>query len=205
MPSLSTLDTELSAVNTILGSIGQAPISSLNDNTFTNPEVDFIYKLLRESNLDIQSEGWSFNKESHVLMSIDENGKIPVASNVLDIDFSNEDSDRYSDVVIRSGYLYDRVNHTEVFTTDKYCDITYLLEFTSIPQVFRRYITYAASSKAAVQLVSNPQLVQLLATKEAHSRATCMEHECNQGDYSYFGLGHETNYRSYKPFQVLNR
>ena len=205
MPSLSTLDTELSAVNTILGSIGQAPISSLNDNTFTNPEVDFIYKLLREANIDIQSEGWSFNKENHILMSIDENGKIPVANNILHIDFSSEDSNRYTDAVIRNSFIYDKVNHTDIYTTDKYCDVVYLLDFTDIPQVFRRYISYAASSKAATQLVANPQLVQLLATKEAHARSICMEHECNQGDYSYLGLGHETNYQSYQPFHALRR
>jgi len=36
------LDTELSAVNSILGAIGQAPITTLN---FDNPEISFIHKL----------------------------------------------------------------------------------------------------------------------------------------------------------------
>ena len=59
----TTLDTELSAVNSILGSIGQSPISQLD---FTNPEVSFVYNLLKESNQDVQSEGWIFNKEYHI-------------------------------------------------------------------------------------------------------------------------------------------
>ena len=50
-PTTVDLDTELSAVNTILGSIGQAPISTLD---YDNPEVAFIYNLLKESNQDVQ-------------------------------------------------------------------------------------------------------------------------------------------------------
>ena len=59
----TTLDTELSAVNSILGSIGQSPISQLD---FTNPEVSFVYNLLKESNQDVQAEGWTFNLEYHI-------------------------------------------------------------------------------------------------------------------------------------------
>ena len=59
-PNTTDLDTELSAVNSILGSIGQSPITTLN---FNNPEISYIYNLLKEANTDVQSEGWSFNKE----------------------------------------------------------------------------------------------------------------------------------------------
>ena len=51
------LDTELSAVNSILGAIGQAPVTSL---VYYNPEIAFIYNLLRDANVDTQSEGWHF-------------------------------------------------------------------------------------------------------------------------------------------------
>ena len=44
------IDTELSAVNAILGSIGQSPISGLD---FANPEISFIYNLLKESKIDV--------------------------------------------------------------------------------------------------------------------------------------------------------
>ena len=46
-------DTELSAVNSILGSIGQSPITQLKNTTgaliSTNPEISFIYNLLVET------------------------------------------------------------------------------------------------------------------------------------------------------------
>ena len=47
------LDTELSAVNSILGAIGQSPLTTLN---FDNPEVAMIYNLLRDANVDTQAE-----------------------------------------------------------------------------------------------------------------------------------------------------
>ena len=64
-------DTELSAVNSILGAIGQAPITQLKDPSTgvianANPEIQFIYNLLRDANVDVQSEGWHFNRERHV-------------------------------------------------------------------------------------------------------------------------------------------
>ena len=55
------LDTELSAVNSILGAIGQSPLTALTlnaDGVFDNPEVAIIYNLLRDANVDTQAEGW---------------------------------------------------------------------------------------------------------------------------------------------------
>ena len=49
------LDTELSAVNSILGAIGQSPLATLN---FDNPEVAMIFNLLRDANVDTQAVGW---------------------------------------------------------------------------------------------------------------------------------------------------
>ena len=56
-------ETELSAVNSILGAIGQSPVTSI---VYDNPEIAFIYNLLRDANVDIQNEGWHFNTEKHV-------------------------------------------------------------------------------------------------------------------------------------------
>jgi hypothetical protein len=86
-----------------------------------------------------------------------------------------------------------------------YVDVTELFAFEKIPSIFQRYIIYRSAVRAATQLVSNPQLVQLLQTQEAQARATCMEYECDQGDHSYFGWPHESSYRSYQPYDALRR
>ena len=61
-------DTELSAVNSILGSIGQSPVNSLN---LQNPEIEFVYNVLTEVNKDVQNEGWLFNTEEDQEMTMD--------------------------------------------------------------------------------------------------------------------------------------
>ena len=62
-------DTELSAVNSILGSIGQAPVTDLDLTGNPNPEISFIYNILTEVNKDVQNEGWHFNTEYHIKLT----------------------------------------------------------------------------------------------------------------------------------------
>ena len=199
-------ETELSAVNSILGAIGQSPVTSITGNT--NPEISFIYNLLRDSNVDVQNEGWHFNTERHVEYTPDDvTNKIAIGSNVLKLDVSEGWIRREYDVVNRNGYLYDKFDHTDdwsdVTTID--LDVVYLYEFENIPSVFQRYITYRASRMAATQLVANPELVKLLAQQESLSRAACLEYECNQGNHSMFGFEDDTVYQTYQPHRNLRR
>ena len=64
-PTTVDTDTELSAVNTVLGAIGQSPVTTLgtyvvnsnNISTYENPEIAFVHNILKECNIDIQNEG----------------------------------------------------------------------------------------------------------------------------------------------------
>ena len=208
------LDTELSAVNSILGSIGQSPVTSLglpesgtgDTINFQNPEIAFIYNILTEVNKDVQNEGWHFNTEYHVTKTLDAAGEIPVPDDALRYDFFSEGIDKTFDVVKRNGKLYDLVDHSYTFDSGTYyLDIVSLYSFTDLPNAFQRYVTYRAASRAAAQLVSNPQLVQLLQTQEAQARAVCIEYECQQAGHSFFGGPHDTNYRNYQPYHALKR
>ena len=198
-------DTELSAVNAILGAIGQSPVTSL---VFDNPEVQFIYNLLRDSNVDVQAEGWHFNSEKHVTYTPDSvTGKISIGNDILKMDVTEGWRKRSYDVVKRDTYLYDKYDHTDDWSdhTEINLDIIRLLSFEDIPTVFKRYITYRASRIAATQLVANPQLVKLLGTQEAFARAACMEYECNQGNPTMFGFPEDSSYTTYQPWRGLRR
>ena len=199
--STIAIDTELSAVNSILGAIGQSPVTELN---FDNPETQFIYNILEECIKDTLNEGWHFNTEEHIEVSPDSNGYLNIPSSYLRYDINNAE-DKTMDVVKRNGRLYDKVHHTDVFTTDLELDIVYLYSFEDIPSVFQRYIIAKASTRAATQLITNPNLVQLLQTQEALTRASVIEYECNQGDHSMMGFPHESTYNSNKPYKALNR
>ena len=53
---------ELPAVNEILASVGQAPVTTLDQ---TNPDVAIAYDTLLQVSREVQAEGWTFNKEYH--------------------------------------------------------------------------------------------------------------------------------------------
>ena len=215
------IDTELSAVNSILGAIGQAPITALGNvsttvttdangvqtttSSFDNPEAAIIYNLLRDANVDTQAEGWHFNTEKHVTFSKDANGKIAIGNDILSMDLHDNQARRTYNLVRRNGFLYDKQDHTDVFTTDLDLDIVRLYNFEDLPIVFRRYITYRASRQAATQLVANPNLVKLLQGQESLARASLMEYECNQGDHSMFGFEDDSAYQTYQPWRNLRR
>lgn len=205
MATTTDTDTELSAVNSILGAIGQSPVTSL---VFDNPEVSFIYNILRDCNVDIQNEGWHFNTEKHVTYTPDSTtGKIAVGNDILRMDVTDGWRKRSYDVVKRNGYLYDKYDHTDDWSdaSEMTLDITRLLNFEDIPSVFQRYIIARASRMAATQLVANPQLVQLLSQQETLTRASCMEYECNQGNHTMFGFPEDSSYSSYRPWRNLRR
>lgn len=220
-PTTYDTETELSSVNSILGSIGQAPVTRLcheqnGELVFTNPEIAYIYQILQEVNTDVQNEGWVFNREDHYTLTPSKNnGRIPellnddtivvIPDNMLRMDISMGQVWRTSDVVKRNGCLYDKLNHTYKFTRAIDFDITWKFPYEDLPSVFKRYITSRASGRAATQLVSNPQLVQLLQVQEGQARAACMEYECNQGDHTFFGTPPNTAYRSYQPYRTLAR
>ena len=197
-------DTELSAVNSILGAIGQSPITGSVANN-ANPEVSFIYNILTEVNKDVQNEGWHFNTEYHVKVTPDVNKNITPPAKTLRYDLHEGIFDKTMDLVTRNGKLYDKVDHTDEFDGDLYLDVVTLYAFDDLPNVFQRYITYRAAVRAAAQLVSNPNLVKLLSQDEAKTRAACMEYECDMGDPSFFGIPHDSYYKSYQPYEALRR
>ena len=226
------LDTELSAVNSILGAIGQAPVTRLaqtenrtytqGNNTvtvpelqFENPEVSFAYTLLMECNLDTQTHGWVFNTETWYKLQPDANGQYIFPENILRWDISDGQVFRTSDVVRRTdpadgkSKLYDKKDHTYTFTNRQpiYFDVVWYFEWEDLPPAFQRWITIQAQIRAATQLVSNPELVQMLMMNETKAQAACQEYEMNQGDYSFFGWQPQDNvvYNSYQPYRMLTR
>ena len=195
-------DTELSAVNSILGAVGQSPITTLN---LDNPEISVIFNLLRDANIDTQSEGWHFNTEYHVKFTPDANKKIAISADIVSMDLHDNQARRHHNLVRRNGFLYDKIDHTDEFDGDIDLDIVRLYNFEDLPIVFRRFITYRASRQAATQLVANPALVRLLGVQEGQARAALMEYECNQGDHSMFGFEDNTAHQTYQPFRNLRR
>ena len=197
--------TQLSAVNEILGSIGQAPVTVLDQ---TNPEVAFAFNTLMDISREVQAEGWSFNREYEYPVTPDTSGYIAIPVNVLQMDLSKSAFNTAYDTIIRDGKLYDKLNHTFTWdTTVTYkVDVLWMFDFDDLPQPFRDYITAKAATRAAIRLVGDVNLAQALTTQEAWRRSVCLEYECQQGDYTMFGFSKGNDYyNSYEPFRALVR
>ena len=198
------VSTELDAVNQILSSVGQAPVTTLD---LQNPEVSIVLNTLREVNRQVQSEGWIFNVERNYELTPDETTKeILYPSNMLQIDANVHQHRGDYDLVRRSGKVYDRLKHTYQFEKKICADITWYFDFTDVPPAIQTYITARAARMCAVKMVGDDDLYQLLTEQEGMTRASALEYECNQGDYSIFGFRDGKDYyNSYQPFQALSR
>ena len=194
---------ELPAVNQILQSCGQAPVTTLDQ---TNPDVAIAYQTLLEVSREVQAEGWSFNKEYNYELTPDNNNQILIPNNMLQVDLSHNAANMDKDVIKRSGKLYDKANHTYTFTEKVECDITWLFDWVDLPTPIADFITARAASIVSSRIVGDGNQYQILQQKEAFTRAMALEYECNQGDYTYFGHPGKTNtYNSYKPYNALFR
>lgn len=194
---------ELPAVNQILQSCGQAPVTTLDQ---TNPDVAIAYQTLLEVSREVQAEGWSFNKEYHYDMTPDTNNEIKIPNNILQIDATRNAANTTIDVIRRSGKLYDKVNHTYTFTDTVACDITWLFDWVDLPTPIADFITSKAATTVSSRIVGDTTQYEMLRQKESFNRAMAMEYECNQGDYTFFGHPGDTNtYNSYKPYNALYR
>jgi hypothetical protein len=219
MPLPNNAQAELQAVNEILASIGQAPVTTIEAQTITyedgstaeaviNPEVAIAYETLLQVSREVQAEGWTFNKEFEYTLTPDANGYLFITGSMLQVDLSDTITNDGFDTVIRNGRLYDKIEHTDVWdTTQTYdVDVVWYYDFADLPQVFKDYITARAATRCAIRLIGDVNLTQALASFETWRRSNCIEYECNEGDYTMFGFKQGSGfYSSYKPFKALTR
>ena len=198
------VSTELDAVNQILSSVGQAPVTTLD---LQNPEVAIVLNTLREVNKQVQSEGWIFNTERDYKLTPDSITKeILYPTNALAMDTDITSGNATYDPVRRNGKLYDRKNHKFQWDGEIKVNIVWLFDFTDVPAAIQQYITARAAKMCATKMVGDREIYQLLTEQEGFTRAAAIEYECNQGDYSMFGFKNgEQFYTSYQPFRALQR
>ena len=195
--------TELAAVNQILGAVGQAPVTTLDQ---TNPDVAIAYDTLVEVNREVQSEGWSFNTETEYPFTPDTNNEILIPDNILLMDLSDLYENKGIEVVRRSGKLYNKIDHTYTWESQIKCDVMWLFDFNDLPTPIRDYVTARSAVQASTKMVGEGTVYEMLRQKEATSRSIAIEYECNQGNYSYFGMPRGNNfYSSYQPYKTLAR
>jgi hypothetical protein len=199
------MTTRLQAINQMLSGIGQAPVVSLD---VANPELALALEILESVNREIQGEGWHFNTEINYPFMPDINGEILIPQNVLSISDNKTSNVQKYQTVLRSGKLYDKVNHTYTFPTGSpiKCDVVWLFDFEDLPQVFKDYVTQRAARVFAGRALGSTEMVNFNAQDEGILRANCLAYDTNTSEVNIFGLETGQNfYVSYTPFRTIAR
>jgi Tail tubular protein len=190
----------LQAVNIILSNIGQAPVTTLRSG---NVQAEMAENLLDEITKAVQSEGWVFNTEVDYPIVPDSTKHCKLPPNVLTWDGVEYNA---ADLIIRDGKLYDKRLHTFEFEKTIYVNVVWYFPFEELPESFRNYITIRAANVFAGRTVGSSEAVRFGQQEESIARATCLELETQQGDYTFFGdRTGRTSYQSYLPYQAVTR
>ena len=170
-----------------------------------NPLVEMAELTLDEVAKAVLAEGWEYNTERAYPFTPDTAGHIIIPENVLAIDARPGNGQQ---VVIRGGKLYDRVSHSYQFTGKQLLDVMWMFEFDELPEAYKNYITIRAANVFAGRSVGSKEAVQFGQREETVARATMLEYDTQQGNYTIFqdaDGGDTYQQRAYRPLGTVLR
>lgn len=133
-----TPTTELEAVNAMLDTIGESPVSDLD--TVTSIDVAKARDMLRAFSREIQSKGWWFNVDEEFEFTLDTDGRCAPPTPILSL----RPSRGGSRLTLRSKRVWDIDNKTDTFDTAPVCDVVWFFDYEDLPETARRYIAIRA-------------------------------------------------------------
>lgn len=200
--TIQTRTTELEAVNTILSTIGEAPLNSLTGSLPVDGTV--AKNVLNEITREVQSQGWHFNTHYKVTLSRNTDNEIPLATNVVRVEL---DVNRYSksqyDIVQRDGKLFNLAKNQSTFDINlEDVIVVYLLPFNEIPEQAKRYITIRSARVFHDRTLGANTLHKFSQEDEAKALSILKQAESATGDYTIFDTPEQAytvsrNYRVY--------
>lgn len=185
MSMSTTPTTKLEAVNQCLAAIGEAPVNRVDDSGLA--DADVALRTLSNVSREVQQAGWHWNTEINLPLAPDVDGFLSVPANTLRVDTVG--NDRGTDVVQRGQRLYDRANHTYVFTRPVTVELVVLLDFEEIPEAARNYIALRAARRFQQNSVGSPELSGFQAHDEVLALVALQNSEAETQDYNIFQSG----------------
>lgn len=192
--------TKLEAINVMLSTIGETPVNSLTGTT--RADVQIAENILDEINRSVQAAGWHFNTERDVELLPDASNQILLPGSIARIDVESKNSNG-KDIVSREGKLYDLTNHTFTFTANVKATVTYMFDFTSIPEAARYYITVRAARILQDRMIGSTEHHGYSAIDEINALAVFREAEGDTADHSIFD--HIDVFNTINRGNVINR
>ncbi|KAA3452725.1 phage tail protein [Mesorhizobium sp. SARCC-RB16n] len=170
--------TELEAINEILATGAESPVSTLEENQVI--DASLAMNTLRATSVEVQTAGWNFNSEEGVSIAPDQNGEIILPPNVLRVDTSGESA--ATNAVQRGLRLYDKGNRTTIFEGPVTVDWVLGLDFEDLPSTARLYITIRAARKYQDRYFGDQAVHSYTSQDEQIARAAMMQEEMDSND-----------------------
>ena len=162
----NSVSTELDAINIMLSTIGETPINSL---TGVLPgDVALARNTLAAVVKEVQLTGWHFNTEEDYPMPLLATGEIRIPPNVAAA--YPPEGDISLDVIIRGDRIYDRTNHTFIFTEPLTLTVKLILPFDEMPEAFKWYATVKAARRFQEEAVGSGELAGFTERHEMEAR-----------------------------------
>jgi hypothetical protein len=184
---------ELEAVNLMLETVGESPVSSLV--TTGDLHISMALQFLYDASREVQTVGWHFNYEEEYPLALNLDYNLVFPSNTLSLDVS--DIDNQYDVVMRGNRLYDRKNHTYTFSKPIRVDIVFFLPWSDLPQPARQYIAILAARRFQRRVQGDDSIEKFTAVEETMAKAQLEDFEANTRDYNLAD--------NYDVFQIISR
>lgn len=210
-----TATTELEAVNTMLGAIGETLLPANTDlATVTAPDVVLALDILRQTTREVQSVGWRFNREfgyeitpTATLQWVDTSGvtttlnifkppanlakwRLTQQASQYNLDLTVSPSRKYQENGKRALVFYDRNLNRDGLDATKYpklyIDPTWLWDFEELPVSARLLITIRSARIFAQRSLGSETLSKFTAGDEQAAEIYLMREEGDDEEYSIF-------------------
>lgn len=133
--------TALDAVNFMLKSVGESPVSVLGPTS--KPTAVKAETLLAEYSIKVQSDGYRFAREEYLTLTPTPQGEVYLPDNILS--FEPTGASVVEDLVEDGQRLYDSRRSTFIFKKDVTIKAVLARPFKHLPQPARWYITLVAA------------------------------------------------------------
>ena len=183
---MTTPTTKLEAVNSLLSTIGEAPVNSLTSGLV---DAETAETILNEVSRSVQAHGWNFNSEPDYTVAADTSGNVVLPTEILRADLANSVTKYRStkqEYVQRGSKMYDKIKHSFNIGKSLKLDVVVLLDFEVCPEVARRYVTVKAARIFQERVVGSDSLSAMNRNDEQEALFALREMEGDNGDYNIF-------------------
>lgn len=207
MSEYTTPSTELEAVNELLASIKESPITSISEAAEQAGDATIARQKLILACKSVQARGWSWNTDiDYPLVPDAVSGETLVPLGTLKASFKDTYAEDKGTFVIRGTRVYDRRKHTYLLARTLEADITVLLEYSDMPHAAKDLVTKMAT-RAFQQFVLGEQSDLRFTTADIDAAYATLENtETETADFNMLtGSEDRTTYNiglRYSPRQI---